>query len=294
VQWQVDSELPVGAGVGLGEDLVLVGTLDGQVLALRQSDGAEAWRARVPSEVLAAPRAAQGVVVVRSSDGNFTGLDAASGERLWGYNYTVPVLTLRGTSAPLLARDAVIAGLDNGKLLLLALGSGAALGEKTIAAPRGRTELERLTDIDAEPRLVDNEVYIAAYQGNVSAVDLRGGNTVWSRDFSSHAGLDVDAERVYVVDEEDGVWALDRRSGATLWRQTELQRRALSAPVASGAYVVVGDFAGFLHWLDKDSGRIRGRLRLDSQGINAAPLASDTTLYVLGEGGELSAIRAGP
>jgi outer membrane protein assembly factor BamB len=294
VLWRNDVDLPISAGVGAGNGLVLVGTSDGDVLALRQSDGEEAWRARVPSEVLATPQVAEGIVVVRTIDGNFTALDAGSGQRLWGYSYSVPALSLRGTSTPLIAQGVVLSGLDTGKLLVLQLQSGAPVWEKTIAPARGRTDLERIVDIDAEPRLSGNELYIVTYQGNVTSVDLRNGDTLWTRDFSSYSGLDVDAGQVYVSDDEGSVWSLERRSGGSLWRQTGLSGRRLSAPVASGNYVVVGDFEGYLHWLAKDSGRIVGRVRLDSDGIATTPLARGNVLYVLGNGGELSAIQAAP
>ncbi len=289
--WQVETDLPISAGVGLGDDLALVGTGDGQVLALNLDNGQEVWRAQVSSEILAPPQSAQGVTVVRTVDGSFTGLDARTGKRLWAYNYTVPVLTLRGAAAPLLTRNVAITGLDTGKLLVLSLQNGAPVWEKTITPPRGRTELERLVDIDTKPRLVDNNLYVAAYQGNVTAIDLRSGNTLWTRDFSSHAGLDADLAQVYVCDDEDAVWALDRRNGGALWKQAELNGRALSSPAVTDAYVVVGDFEGYLHWLSKEDGRLLGRVRADKEGIIAAPVVSGNTLYVLGKGGRLSAFR---
>ncbi len=289
--WTVDTGLELSAGVGLGDGLVLAGTGKGQVVALRQQDGGEAWRAQVSSEILATPRAAEGVVVVRAVDGKFTGLDARSGERLWVYSHTVPVLTLRGTAAPLLAQGVAVTGLDTGKLLVLSLHDGVPRWERTITPPKGRTELERLVDIDSEPRVMDGILYVTAYQGNVTAIDLRTGNTLWSRDFSSYAGLDVDAQQVYITDASDAVWALDRRNGSALWKQAELTGRSLSAPVVSDAYVVVGDFEGYLHWLAKDDGKLVGRVRADSKGIAVAPVVRGNTLYVLGKSGTLSAFR---
>jgi outer membrane protein assembly factor BamB len=262
-------------------------------VALNQDDGAEAWRAQVSSEILAAPRGAEGVVVVRTVDGKFTGLDARSGERLWVYSHTVPVLTLRGTAAPLLVQGVAIAGLDTGKLLVLSLRDGQPRWEKSIAPPRGRTELERMVDIDSEPRIAESVLYVTAYQGNITAIDLRSGNTLWSRDFSSYAGLDVDGRRVYISDNDDAVWALDRRNGGALWKQAELTGRKLSAPVASEDYIVVGDFEGYLHWLNKDDGKVVGRVRADSKGIATAPIVRGGNLYVLGKGGTLSAFRVG-
>lgn len=291
--WEVDTDLSITAGVGFVDGLVLVGTDEGQVVALQVADGEEAWRARASSEILAVPQGAEGVVVVRTIDGRFIGLDSNSGEQLWIYTYTVPALTLRGTAAPLLAPGVAITGLDTGKLLVLSLRDGTPVWEKRIAPPQGRTELERLVDIDAEPRVVDGVLYIVTYQGNVTAIDLRNGNTLWSRDFSSYSGLDVDTRQVYITDDNDTLWALDQRSGATLWKQTALNRRSLSTPVVNGNgnYVVVGDFEGYLHWLDTIDGRLVGRVRADKEGIAAAPVVRDNIVYVLSNRGTLSAFQ---
>ncbi|HAS52428.1 MAG TPA: outer membrane protein assembly factor BamB [Gammaproteobacteria bacterium] len=292
--WETATGLPISGGVGISDDgLVLVGTRKGEVVALRQENGQEAWRAQLSSEVLASPRAAKGIVVVRTIDGKFTGLDSRSGEQRWTYSHAMPALSLRGNAAPLITQELVIAGLDNGKLLVLALAKGLPLTEKTIAAPRGRTEIERLIDIDSEPKTLGDMLYLAAYRGNVAAVNMRDGNLVWSRDLSSHAGLDVDARQVYLSDDADAVLALDRASGGTLWKQPEMSGRRLSAPAATTDYVVVGDFEGYLHWLRKEDGQIVGRTRAASKAIIAPPVVAGDIVFVQGQGGTLAAFRAG-
>ena len=292
--WETATGLPISGGVGASDNgLVLVGTNKGQVIALRQDSGQEAWRVQVSSEVLAPPRAASGVVVVRTGDGKFTGLDAPTGERRWIYAPAMPALSLRGAAPPVLTRTLVIAGLETGKLLVLSLDKGLPVTEKTIAPPRGRTEIERLVDIDAEPKIFGDSLYLVAYRGSVAALDMRGGNLLWNRELSSYAGLDVDERQVYVSDDTDAVLALDRRSGGTLWRQAELTGRRLSAPVATRDHVVVGDFEGYLHWLSKDSGKIVGRIRAAGKAIVAPPLAAGDTVFVQGQSGALGAFRAG-
>lgn len=293
IEWESKTKLPISAGVGVGDGLVLVGTSQGEVLALNMETGEESWRIQVSSEILASPRVAEGVVVIRTVDGKFIGLDAFSGARLWVYEYTVPVLTLRGSSPPLLAQGAVIAGLDTGRLLVLSLRNGVPVWEKTITPPRGRTELDRMVDIDTELKVIGGILYVAAYQGSITAIDLRDGSILWNQALSSHAGLDADRRQVYVVDDQDVVWALDRRNGSTLWKQEALTRRGLSAPAVSDDYVVMGDFEGYLHWLAKDDGSLVGRIRADKKGITVAPVASGDTLYVLGNGGMLGAFRLG-
>ncbi len=292
--WEIATQLPISGGVGVSDDgLVLVGTRKGEVVALRQDNGQEAWRVRVSSEVLAPPRAASGIVVVRTIDGKFTGLNSRSGEQRWTYAHAMPALSLRGNAPPLLTRELAIAGLDNGKLLVLSLAKGLPLTEKTIAAPRGRTEIERLIDIDSEPKAFGDTLYLAAYRGNVAAINMRDGNLVWSRDLSSHAGLDVDDRQVYISDDADAVLALDRASGGTLWKQPELTGRRLSAPAAAADHVVVGDLEGYLHWLRKEDGQIVGRIRTTSKAIIAPPVVVGGIVFVQGQSGTLGAFRAG-
>lgn len=293
-QWEVATGLPISGGVGVSDDgLVLVGTRKGEVLALRQETGQEAWRARVSSEVLAAPRAVNGVVVVRTIDGKFTGLNSDSGEQRWVYSHAMPALSLRGTAAPLLTKELMIAGLDSGKLLVLTLDKGIPLTEKTVALPQGRTDIERLIDIDAEPKAAGEMLYLAAYGGRVAAINMRDGNLAWNRDISSYAGLDVDARQVYVSDASDAVIALDRNAGGTFWKQPELTGRRLSAPVATSEHVVVGDFEGYLHWLRKEDGQLVGRVRMSSQAIIAPPTTSADIIFVQDQGGTLGAFRIG-
>ena len=292
--WETATGLSISGGVGVSDNgLALVGTNKGQVVALRQDNGQEAWRAQVSSEVLAPPRAASGIVVIRTGDGKFTGLDARTGERRWVYAPAMPTLSLRGVAPPVVTRTLVIAGLETGKLLVLSLDKGLPITEKTIAPPRGRTEIERLIDIDAEPKILGENLYMAAYRGNVAALDMRNGNLLWNREVSSYAGLDVDERQVYISDDTDAVLALDRRTGGTLWRQAELIGRRLSAPVATRDHVVVGDFEGYLHWLSKDSGKIVGRIRAASKAIVAPPFAAGDTVFVQGQGGALGAFRVG-
>lgn len=289
--WSVDLKRPVSSGVGVGEGLVLVGTTEAEVIALNWSDGAEVWRSVVSSEVLGAPAAAEGTVVVQSVDGNVAGLDVASGERRWILDRTVPTLSLRGTSSPLLVRGGAITGFASGKLIAIELKRGLPVWEATIAVPRGRSELDRMVDIDSSPSIWGDQLYTVTYQGNVAAVDGANGQIAWSRGMSSPVGLDVDFRQVYVTDEDSNLWALDRRSGASMWKQTGLHNRALTRPAALGNYVAAADFEGWLHVFSRIDGEELARERIDSSGVLASPVVADDTLYVYTNGGTLAAYR---
>jgi outer membrane protein assembly factor BamB len=291
VIWEEDTEVPIAGGPGIGEDLVLMGTGDGEVLALSQEDGKVLWRAEVTSEVLAAPAVDRGIVVARTLDGKLFGFSAKNGERLWVYDRQVPVLTLRGTSAPAIVQGFVIAGFDSGTLVALDQRTGKLAWEMRIAQPRGRSELERMVDIDAEPLIVEDTLYVATYQGRVAAIALDSGRPRWEREFSSYAGMGADARNVYLTDDEGHVWALDRDSGDTVWRQKKLHDRGVTAPVSFGDYVVVGDFEGYLHWLHRDDGKLVGRVEVDGNRIIAPPFVANNTLFAYSSEGTLSAYR---
>ncbi|MEO5703045.1 MAG: outer membrane protein assembly factor BamB [Gammaproteobacteria bacterium] len=291
--WETQTKAPISGGPGSGDGLVLVGTSEGEVIALNAGTGEIAWRSQVSSEILAPPHATQGVVVARTIDGKLFGLDAKQGTRIWVYEQSVPALTLRGTSAPLLVGDRVIAGFANSKLAAITLNEGKLLWEASVAEPRGRTELERLVDISGEMQVADGTIYVASFQGRVAAVDIESGRARWARNMSSNAGIGVGAGNLYVTDDQSHVWALDRRDGGTLWKQTKLQARSATAPAVIGNYVVVGDFEGYLHWMSQEDGSFVARIRIDDDGIIAAPVVVEDTLYVSGKGGVLAALRAG-
>ncbi|MFT4564755.1 MAG: outer membrane protein assembly factor BamB [Gammaproteobacteria bacterium] len=290
-----DKALRISGGPGAGEGLVYVGTSDAEVVARDAETGEQKWVSNVSSEVLAAPVAARGTVVVRTGDGKLFGLHAESGKRKWVYDRTIPVLTLRGTGTPIIHENTVIAGFDNGRLVALDLDTGKQEWETSLGVPSGRSDLERMVDIDAEPTILDGTAYIASFQANVAAVSVFTGQLDWTREISSHSSLAADEARVYVTDDKGYVWALDRRSGTSIWKQEGLKARKVTGPAVIGNYVVVGDFEGYLHWINSETGEFVHRLRLDKQRILVPCRRVGEILLAFSTSGQLSAYKlAGP
>jgi len=295
--WHTRTGLALSAGVGVGNiaGLALVGTSEGQLAALDLETGEPRWQVDVSSEVLSVPQVVDGVVVVQTVDGNITGLDAETGERRWIHDRSVPVLTLRGSSTPLVQSGVALAGFASGKLVALDTASGRDLWEVPVAVARGRTELQRIVDVDANPVLKDGVLYSTSYQGQLVAISLRNGQMLWKRDMSAYAGLAVDSSQVFVSDASSDLWALDRRSGRALWKQDALLHRSLTGPAVVDTYVGVGDFEGYVHVLSSIDGSIAGRTRVDSKGIAAAPVTVfGDRLLILGAGGQLALYQIEP
>ncbi len=279
----------ITGGPGYGERSIMVGTEEGEIITLSSTDGSELWRSQVSSEVLSAPQRASNVVVVRTIDGKVYGMEGTKGKKLWIYDRTVPPLTLRGTSTPVITEGVVVTGFDGGKMAALDVRTGKLIWETRVATARGRSELERMVDIDSEPIVVDGTVYIATFQGHIAAIELDSGRIVWSRDLSSHAGFGADQRNIYITDEDSHIWALDRSSGATLWKQEDLHVRAATAPGVIGEHIVVGDGQGYLHWIEKKSGAFSARGRLCDKAIIAKPIVVGKVAYAYCSDGSLAA-----
>ena len=292
--WSAETNSPLSGGPGAGEGLLALGTSEAELIVLNAEDGSERWRTRVGSEVLSVPAIRGGYVVCRTGDGGVAAYTSDTAERRWLYDRSVPVLSLRGDSSPIISESQVMAGFAGGKLIGLTLDAGLVTWEAAVSTPKGRTELERVVDIDADPKLVEGTVYVTAFQGEVAAVSESSGVVLWRRKISSHAGLDASWRQLFVTDDMDYVWSLDATNGATLWQQKALGARRLSAPAMVGDYLVVGDFEGYVHWLSQDDGRQMARIKVSGDAVRHKPLVIDDWVYVLDEGGNLSVLKARP
>lgn len=288
--WQQQTKIPFTGGIAVSDDILMVGTRNAEVLAYQVASGALLWRAKVSSVVLSAPQRAGRVVVAHTIDGKVFGLDAQTGASLWVYENTVPGLTLHGASSPLIFNNRVIVGLANGKLVAIDIDNGKSVWEATVAVPRGRSELERIADVDADPVVKDDVIYTVSFQGRVAAVALQDGRIMWARDMSSSTGLAVDDKAVYVTDDQGHIWALDHANGAALWKQEKLHGRRLTAPVLFKDHLVVGDMEGYIHWLTLDDGAFAARYRIDESPITVRPVTDGNTLYATSLGGVVEAL----
>ena len=290
--WKTDMDIQIGGGPGVGDGLVISGGTEGQVVALSQSTGSEIWRSAVSTDIPAVPVSARGVVVIHTNDGKLFGLDAATGDQLWLFHRSAPVLSLRGASTPVIEGDKLYSGLDGGKLVKLDLMSGRPVWETPIAYASGRTELDRVVDIDGLLVLSTSTLYVATYQGDMAAVNKADGKVKWRTSYSSYQGVISDGHSLYASDADGYVAAVSPQSGEILWRQKALSGRRLSPPVMSGNLVAVADLEGYVHWLSPDDGSIVARVEAVSSAVRAPLVAQGSLVFVYGDEGELAAVTA--
>ncbi len=271
-EWVRQPGVTLSGGVGVGDNMLLMGTSQGEVLAY-DFNGTLLWRSQVSSEVLSAPAGSKTIVVVRAGDSKVFGLSAKDGTVLWQHEAMRQPLILRSNPQMAVENDkAVIGGFPGGRLIKLNMSDGALLWDIAVATPRGDNELERLTDVASTPLLENDWVCAVAYQGRIGCFGAERGDQIWARSASSAGDLAVDERNVYYTEDDGVVVALDKSTGASVWRQDKLLYRRVSAPEVVGDWIVVGDFEGYLHVLSHEDGSFAARLSTDGDPIVVAPV----------------------
>ncbi len=278
-EWRVNLGEAITGGVGIGANLVLIGTKSGYVVAY-DFNGKMLWKAKVSSQVLSAPKVDFGVVVVRCGDSRIYGLNAVDGSRKWIYERATPPLSLKSSAGVVLDGGAAYAGFAGGKLISLRVEDGKVLWEVSVAQPKGTTEIERIADITSLPVVDGSLVYAVAYQGKVAAVDRATGRIAWSRDISSYTGLNAEDARVFISHAASSVYALDFSTGKTYWRQGDLRQRRITAPLPMGNVIAIGDVEGYVHLLNREDGVFVGRLQIEEAPIMPQMVALGTSTII--------------
>ncbi len=290
--WQVDTGVRLGGGPVSGGGLVVMGTLEGDLLVF-DLDGSEHWRAKVTSEIVSAPAIGQGMVVAVSNDGRTFAFDSLTGKQRWVVDSAVPALSIRGNASPIIGEKLTFIGQANGRVRAVDNISGETEWESLLSDTAGRTELERMVDVDGQMMLIQGDLFAVGYESKAQALAGESGRVLWTRDLSSYTGFTLTGAALLVTTTSGEVLNLDTRSGSALWRQDDLLFRFLTTPAVQGDTVVVGDFEGFLHWINIESGEVVARARPGKKGIRSAPVVADDVLYALDLNGTLSAYRLG-
>lgn len=288
--WTVSLKESVVGGVGAGLGQVLLTTRAGELVALNGSDGKELWRYKLASEVTAQVQINPEIVVLQQLNGRVTALDRMTGEHRWSFDAQVPALTLRGTGVPLLAADVTFAGMSNGRLVALDNRDGGLIWEQRVSLDEGRSELERIADINGRPIIVNNMLFVVGYQGRLLAINPFNAQVQWAQNVSSYRSPAAGYGNIYVADAQDHIHAYDAASSASVWSQSALTNRLVTSPAVLGNTVVVGDQEGYLHFMSQVNGRFVARHRVDSSGMQGDMLVRDNVLYVLTNSGRLAAI----
>jgi len=290
--WQVKLEIELSAGPGTGENQVVVAGSNGDIVALNAADGSELWRVDASGESLARPLVTGSGVVIYTIDGRLQLLSLFDGSERWSMEQDSPVLTLRGSSSPIIIGGTIMVGFDNGRLIALDLDSGNTEWEAMMSPPSGRSDLERLADVDGRLQSVGQDLYASGYQGQVASLAAESGQILWSRELSTYVGVGADWNNIYAATDGGELVAMLRRNGSDVWRSDALLRREPTAPTSFGLSVAVGDFEGYVHFFNNVDGKPVARVRVGKGKISDAPIVIGDRLYIQSESGQLAVYEA--
>lgn len=283
VNWTHNVAKKLSAGVGTDGNVVAVGSPDGTLIAY-DSSGNKLWEAQASSEINVPPAVGDGIVVVRSSDYRVQAFNARNGEIIWSIQRPGPALALKTNIKMEVFDGMVIAGMPNGRLMIIDGQTGAVQWEGVVSQSRGTTDLERINDVVGAPVAAGPLLCGSSYQGRIVCFDVsQGGFPVWEQDYSTTTGITTDGQLLFGSNQRDVVTAFALNDGATIWSQEGLRNRKLSGPAALGNQLAVGDYEGYVHFLSRSDGRLLGRVRVGS-GAVVSPLVS-TPYGVLAQSG---------
>ena len=265
--WSKDTQDIVSSGLDVNFKTISYGTLDGNLVALDYENGNEIWRSPTSSESLSPPVNSGSHIIVQTIDGRVAGYELKTGKREWFHQTVLPSLTLRGTSRPFIDQGFIFTGFASGKIAMIYPDSGAIRLELPVTLNEGKSELERIVDIDGRSIIVNNLLVAASYQGNLTAINLRDGRPAWQEQISSVKDLTSNGNRIIAVDSKGLVKAFGTATGARIWEQEDLKLRKLTAPASISNLVAIGDFEGYIHLLNAQSGNFEGREKVSRNAI---------------------------
>jgi len=288
--WDSRVSALVAGGPIAGMNKIFLGTENGDVFALDAETGELIWQAKIKGEVITAPAIDSGILVVNTASGVLKGFDANTGDEIWKVEQDVPALTLRGISTPVIASGGVLVGSGKGELGVYILEKGQAGWTTEVGEATGSTELQRVIDVDSAPVVFGDKVYAISARGNLVAIELKSGRVLWKRQYSSYRQIAVYRNDIFITNTRGHIYALNRINGIERWSNVELTNRSVTGPAVVDDYIVVGDFEGYLHWLDQGTGEIVSRHQVDGSGIYSTPTVVDDVMYSQSRDGDLQVI----
>ena len=267
LNWENDLNFSLSSGVGKGFGSLFVTSIDGDIFSLDINNGNLNWSSKIGGESLSVPSSNGDIVAVQTSNGKITAINLKDGKFRWEYISVLPSLSLRGTSSPIFDDGNLYVGFANGNLAKIEPRSGVIQWEIPVTISKGSSEIERIIDIDSKPLVSSGLAFATSYQGDVSAINSLNGRVIWSNNFSSTKDILEIERNIYLVDEDSEVQAFSGLTGISLWRIKDYRLRNLTSPQRLNNYIIVGDFEGYLHFLDISSGSTIGRYRVSRSGI---------------------------
>ena len=289
--WHQALDTPIAGGVSVAQHLAVVSSRHGDIYALSTRDGHVIWQKNINGVVLAPAAISKQAVFVKTINDNVLALSAADGKTLWSDAGNPPSLVLRGGGQPQLFADYLAVGTAAGQIQVYKQSDGSKLWSQQIAEPKGSFDIERMVDVTVAPIITGDALYAAAFQGNLVGYSLKDGSELWQHKLSAYTGMTVDATHLYISAANGDLYAFNKTDGVSNWKLTALYARGITAPALLADTLIVGDEQGYVHAINKSTGRFVARQRATTKTIRSAPVIVGDEVFVLDVAGHLFAYR---
>lgn len=286
--WRAQAGAPLLAGPGSGGSLTAVITINNDLVVLQS--GKVLWTQRLSARSYTPPLVAGRRVFVQAADRTISAWDGQSGRRLWSQQRPAANLVLKKPGVLLAVGDALVIG-QGGRLLGLNPSNGSPRWDSPIAAPRGTNDMESLVDLTGTVSRMGDIVCARSYRAAIGCVDTSRGVLVWTKPAVGTEGLSGDDRFVYGTETNGDLVAWRRTDGERAWLSQSLKNRTLTAPLAFGRALVIGERTGTLHFVSREDGSLMNRITPDGSAIDEAPVRVGKTVVVVTRNGGVFGYR---
>ena len=288
-----------GGGASYDSNRVYVTTGLGEVAALDAATGNQVWRVKPAGPLRGSPVIAFNAVYAMTQDNQLVALDVADGAVLWTVSASVGQSGVFGVGAPAVGQGTVVAGFSTGELVAYRYENGRTLWSDALARTSLSTTVGVLTDIDADPIVDRGRVYALGQGGRMAAYELVTGQRVWELNLAGISTPAVAGEWIFTLTDDAKLLCIARGSGKARWStqlphyQNEKKRKNAifwTGPVLANSRLWIANSRGEVSSVSVENGQPTPFTRL-GKPVSLAPVVADGTLYVLDDGGKISAFR---
>jgi outer membrane protein assembly factor BamB len=284
--------LPVVNGAepsaALIKDRLFIGASDGQFYSINADTGQIVWTFPTKIETLAEPLLHEGVIYILTGNNSLFALDASNGKQLWLYTrQDTSSLSIRGGSKPALRNGTLYVGFSDGAVVALLANNGAVKWEKQLSRNK------KFRDLDSNPLLEDDFMYLTGYDDNVYCLRAATGETVWTAPYGGYGSILLQGDRIYLAASNGEFMALQKETGQKVWSYPLKEGIATGASLLKGL-IVFGESQGALQILDSANGKQIASFA-PGRGILSPPTVNEATsmIYFISNEANLYGIRVG-
>lgn len=288
-----------GGGVSYSDGRVYVTTGVGEVAALNAADGSQIWKVKPGGPLRGSPTLAFNSVFVMTQSNQIYALDAADGQVNWNEGAASTASGVFGVAAPAAGQGTIVAGYSSGELIAYRYENGRELWSDALARTSIATSVSTLTDVDADPIIDNGRVYALGQGGRMAAYELVTGQRVWELSLAGISTPAVTSEWIFTLTDDGRMLAIAKGTGKVRWltqlaryRNEEKRKDPIfwTGPVLAGNRLWIANSRGEVLSVDPGSGTATPFTRL-SDAVSLAPVVADQTLYILDDGGKITAFR---